>query len=152
LIILAVGLLLWIGFFVPVMIWDGTEVKPVTIRVIQGPERSPLEGATMILMQDGLADAHTKLGESERKSAMAYLKASPMAGTTSSDGTVTLHGTFPAGGESSLLIRRGTFRITGTLWLVRKDRVIDSRKLADLIPNGERSLRDELPPVEVVVP
>lgn len=141
--------LVWIVFFAPGFHWTGGVVKSVKIRVTEGESRKPAQGLTVILLPH--RRNFTCLSEMDRRSILPDLPRE-MVGRTSKDGTATLRGQFPAGGTSSLLMRRGEFSTGGDVWIFKGDDFIESRNLEDLIPKARRSLRDELPLVEIALP
>ncbi len=150
--ILAVGFLVWIAFFAPGFQWTGAVMKTFTVRVTQGAAGAPIHGETVLFLRSRTeAERLAGLGELERSDWLDALTSHQMAGVTSADGTVSLRGQFGAGGTSSLLRERGSYRAAGILVLLRKDGSSVSRELECLVGLEKRSLRQELPLVEMAL-
>jgi hypothetical protein len=150
--ILAVGFLVWIAFFGPGLHWTGAVPKTFTVRVTHVESGTPVQGATVIFFRTRKeAETFAALKGAERFDWLDALTVSQMSGLTSDDGLVSLRGQFGAGGQSSLLWNRGAWRAAGILMIQGKDKSWTTHKLEDLHETEKRSLRQELPLIEVTL-
>lgn len=148
---LSVMVLVWIAFFGPGMIWDGVIMRDVPVRVVWESDRSPVSGLQVLLLTTNTFEQIWRLPPAERTDVLGMAKNRHFLGVTDSTGRVTLRGQFPAGGHSSLLMRRGHFGITGQIGVITATDILVQVPLAKLLPEARRALTDSLPEIELTL-
>lgn len=91
------------------------------------------------------------LDQPARSEIISFAHGAKRSGLTDQQGRVTLRGLFPAGGQNSLLLRRGSYGIRGEIGVVTETTILTHAALETLLPDIRRSLGDELPEIELTI-
>lgn len=133
------------------MIWDGAIMKDLPVRVIRASDRLPVVGVRVLLLTHETFDQIWALKQPMRLEAIAWAQSEGSSGVSDGQGRVTLHGQFPAGGRSSMLMKRGSYGIKGEIGVITETTVLTHVALGTLIPDIHRSLDEKLPEVELTL-
>ncbi len=149
--VLSVGFIGWILFSAPGFNWTGGVMKELPVRVLRSSDRQPVAGVRVLLLA---RQTFAQLGALElpaRAEVIAWAQVAKASGLTDGQGRVTLRGQFPAGGQNSFLIERGTYRLRGEVGVITETSVLAHSALQTMLPDISRSLGDDLPEIELAI-
>jgi len=149
--VLLIGILFWIVFLAPGVLWTGGLVKELPVRVVRSSDRQPVAGVGVLLLTRGTFERLWALDQPERSDAITSARNANSFGVTDQEGRVTLCGLFPAGGRNPGLMLGGSYGIRGEIGVITETAILTRAALETILPNIKRSLRDELPEIELTL-